>query len=248
MHFTGLVAVHARHVFVRIVNVRLIVLFDPWVFTVNAPSVATGTRSFHGRCFDKPVCGEQTAIGIIRSADITLSATGMAGKAVSVHGRIDGSLSCGIFVPGSLLDSLFYRSQGKMQAGYSRCHNVFMAFTAGRRGVRVGGVSDHALVRRPPVIVFRGAAVTVFAGDPTVVGFQKGGFHIDFFLQLQRSQWTASPLAGGFLRFQGFRFERFDLPAQSDKFFQIGVTVDAPAATTFPGFREALVDPRYHAD
>jgi hypothetical protein len=83
--------------------------------------------------------------------------------------------------------------------------------------------------------------VTVFAGDPAVVGFQKGGFHIDLFVQLQRSQRAASPLAGGFLRFQGFRFERFDFPAQSDKFFQIRVAVDTPAAT---GFREALVDVR----
>ena len=135
-----------------------------------------------------------------------------------------------------------------MQAGYSRCYDVFMAFTAGRRGVRVGGVPDHAFVRRLPVVIFRVTAVTVFAGDLAVVGFQKGGFHIDLFVQLQRSQWATSPLAGGFLRFQGFRFERFDFPAQADKFFQIGVTVDAPAATTFPGCREALVDPRYHAD
>ena len=112
-----------------------------------------------------------------------------------------------------------------------------MAFTAGRRGIRVGGVSDHALVRRPPVVIFRVAAVAVFAGDPTVVGFQKGGFHIDLFIQLQRSQRAASPLTGGFLRFLEFRFERFDLPAQPDKFLQIGVTVDAPTATTFPGCR-----------
>jgi len=112
-----------------------------------------------------------------------------------------------------------------------------MAFTAGRRGVRVGGVSNHALVRRPPVVIFRVAAVTVFAGDPTVVGLQKGGFHINLFVQLQRSQRAASPLTGGFLRFLEFRFERFDLPAQPDKFLQIGVTVDAPTATTFPGCR-----------
>ena len=123
-----------------------------------------------------------------------------------------------------------------------------MAFTAGHRRVRVGGVPDHTFVRRLPVIIFRVTAVTAFAGNSTVVGFQKGGFHIDLFVQLQRSQRAASPLAGGFLRFQGFRFECFDLPAQTDKFFQIGVTVDAPAATTFPGCREALMDPRYHAD
>ena len=114
MHFTGFVAVHARHVFIRIVHVRFIVLFDPCVFTVNAPPVATGTRGVHGRCFDKPVCGEQTAIGIIRPADMALSATGMAGKAVSVYGRSDGYHGSGIFISGSLLDGLFHRSQGKM--------------------------------------------------------------------------------------------------------------------------------------
>ena len=174
---------------------------------------------------------------------MALSATGMAGKAVFVYGRIDGYQDSGIFISGSLLDGLFHRSQGKMQAGYSRCHDVFMAFTTGLRGVRVSGVPDHAFVCRLPVVIFRVAAVTVFAGDPTVVGFQKGGFHINLFVQLQRSQRAASPLAGGFLRFQGFRFERLDLPAQSDKFFQIRVTVDALAATTFHGFSEALVDP-----
>lgn len=135
-----------------------------------------------------------------------------------------------------------------MQTGYSRCRDVFMAFTAGRRGVWVGGVPDYAFVCRAPVVIFRVAAVAVFAGDPTVVGFQKGGFHINLFVQLQRSQRAASPLAGGFLRFQGFRFERFDLPTQPDKFLQIGVTVAAPTATTFPGFREAWVDPRYNTD
>ena len=248
MHFTGRVAVHARHVFIRTVHVRFIVVFDPGVFTVYAPPVATGTRGVHGRCFDKPVCGEQTTIGIIGPADMALSATGMAGKAVFVYGRIDGYQDSGIFISGSLLDGLFHRSQGKMQAGHSRCHDVFMTFTAGRRGVRVGGISDHAFVRRLPVVIFRVTAVTVIAGDLAVVGFQKGGFHIDLFVQLQRSQRAASPLAGGFLRFQGFRFERLDLPAQSDKFFQIGVTVDALTAPTFPGCRVALVDPRYHAD
>ena len=172
----------------------------------------------------------------------------MAGKAVFVCGRIDGYQDSGIFISGSHLNSLFHRSQGEMQAGYSRCHDAFMAFTTGLRGVRVGGVPDHAFVCRPPVVIFRVATVTVFAVDPTVVGFQKGRFHINLFVQLQRSQRAASPLAGGFLRFQGFRFERFDLPAQPDKFLQIGVTVDALTATTFPGFREALVDPRYHAD
>lgn len=135
-----------------------------------------------------------------------------------------------------------------MQTGYSRCRDVFMAFTAGRCGIRVGGVPDYVFVCRAPVIIFRVAAVAVFAGDPTVVGFQKRGFHINLFVQLQRSQRAASPLAGGFLRFQGFRFERFDLPAEPDKFLQIGVTVDAATATTFPGFREALVAPQYHAD
>ena len=112
-----------------------------------------------------------------------------------------------------------------------------MAFTAGRRGVRVGGVPDHAFVRRLPVVIFRVTAVTMLAGDLPMVGCQKGGFHIDLFVQLQRSQRAASPLTGGFLRFLEFRFERFDLPAQPDKFLQIGVTVDAPTATTFPGCR-----------
>jgi hypothetical protein len=172
----------------------------------------------------------------------------MAGKTVFVYGRIDGFQGSGIFISGSLIDGLSHRSQGKMQAGYSRCHDVFMAFTTGLRGVRVGGVPDHAFVCRLPVVIFRVAAVTVFAGDPTVVGFQKGGFHINLFVQLQRSQRAASPLAGGFLRFQGFRFKRFDFPAQPDKFLQIGVTVDAPTATTYPGFREALVNPWYHAN
>jgi len=229
MHLIGRVTIHTGHVSIRIVHIRFVVADRTGKFTMDAPAMTARAGGVHGRGLDEPVGGQKTALGIFRPAYMALPAAGMTDEAVLVQGHPDHSQAVRVFSTDALRDGRFHRVEGDVQAGCSRSHNLIMAFAAGCRRVRIGRVPNHVIVDGLPVFVVGVAAVAVLAGNLAVVGIQKCRLYVNFLVQLQRSQRAASPFPAGLTGLDGLRSGGFDLPAESDQLFQVGVAGDATA-------------------
>ena len=100
-------------------------------------------------------------------------------------------------------------------------NHILVTVAAGPVGIDSCGISHHSFVGCLPVRVARVAAVADFAGNLTVLGFEKGWFDVNFLVKLQRSKRAASPFTGCFSRMFWLRFDLFDLPAKPNELFQI---------------------------
>lgn len=120
--------------------------------------------------------------------------------------------------------------QGDMQAVSGTGCYLIMAFTADALCITVCGVFYKTGVGRLPVWICSIAAVTAYAGNGAMIGFQKRRVHIDLLVKLQRSQRPASPFTGGFGRHFRFRLDLFNFPAKSYQFLQIDMALHALAA------------------
>lgn len=173
-------AIHACHLFIPVMHIGFKIAVRTGIFAMDPSAVATCAGGVHGRHFDEPVTGQKAAPGVLRSTDMALSAAGMADEAVPVHGRTENAMDFGVSFAGAFSDCRFHWFEGEMQAGCRRCHNLFVAVAADCRRVRIGRITDDALMHGAPVVIVGVAAMALLAGDPAVIGFQKSGFYVYF--------------------------------------------------------------------
>lgn len=135
---------------------------------------------------------------------MALTATGMTVGAVPVNGPIDRLRDIGIGHGSSGHNGRPDGSYGIVRAMRCRFHDGFVTVCTHLGWVGKGWVFDNTLMRCLPVGIFRITAVALLAGNLAVFGLQKRGLYIYLFIQLQRSQGPASPLADS-LAGLGFR-------------------------------------------
>ena len=143
---------------------------------------------------------------------MALAAAGMADAAMSVQGLLQHLIAIVLVLGTARLNRRINRSNGIVKTVRRSLRDFGMAVPAGRFRIRESRISDQSLMGGLPVAVVRIPAVAMLATNLSVIGFQKRGLNIDFFVQLQRSQRAPSPFTGSFCRLGRLGFDFFHFP------------------------------------
>ena len=176
----------------------------------------------HRRSFLKKMGLKKSPFDGFRSTDMALAATAVAATTVRCSSFSEG-LEHGRRRAEALFGHLFESSEADVRAAGVMFGDIFMALTAGRRSVWIGGVFYHSFMRGFPVRVIGVAAVALFTAELTVIFvFCKFTVHVYFFMRSQRLHISTSALTLCFGRLCRLALIRFcNFPGYLDQFARI---------------------------
>jgi hypothetical protein len=208
MHLIGLMTLAAFKVFLSVNIGRESFIFTKILFFYPAP-VTRRTDRLHGWAFLKEMSVKKTASSGIRTADMALATTAVAGSTMEFSGRIHFFVNR-LGRSRSHINHFLERRETHVEAFLVVFGNVIMACSATFRGIRVGRVTYHSIMGGLPFGVLWIASMAFLTAEFAMIFVLcKRAVHIDLFVRSQRLHFSASPFPFGFRRRPGPVFVGF---------------------------------------
>ena len=188
MHLSSGMTVHTSHILFGIVHICRVVSISACHFPVNPTTMTAGAGGVHRWLFLKGMSRQKSTIYIIRTADVALTATRMAGITVFVFCLQNLVQDFPVFLIGTGLDNLGEWIQSVVEATFGCRDNFLVAFSAGLVCCWEGGIFYDFPVGSVPVRINRITSVAGLAAYLSMLGLQKRWMYVDLLVQLQRSQ------------------------------------------------------------